>query len=51
MAQYRDGAVFVRKSVEAVGMDGFNAVFAEPANLPTKAEIHDPGAWLERVHG
>lgn len=51
MAQYRDGAVFVRKSVEAVGMEGFNAVWAEAANLPTKTEIHDPDAWLKRVHG
>jgi coenzyme F420 biosynthesis associated uncharacterized protein len=51
MAQYRDGAVFVRTAVDKVGMEGFNAVFAEPANLPTKAEIHDPGSWLTRVHG
>jgi putative hydrolase len=51
MAQYRDGAVFVRAAVDKVGMDGFNAVFAEPANLPGKAEIHDPGAWIRRVHG
>jgi putative hydrolase len=51
MAQYRDGAVFVRQSVDAVGMDGFNAVFAEPANLPSKDEIHDPAAWVRRVHG
>lgn len=51
MAQYRDGAVFVRDVVEAVDMEGFNAVFAEPANLPTKSEIHDPAAWLKRVHG
>lgn len=51
MAQYRDGAVFVRATVDAVGMEGFNAVFAEPANLPTKTEIHDPDAWLKRVHG
>jgi coenzyme F420 biosynthesis associated uncharacterized protein len=51
MAQYRDGAVFVRRTVEAVGMDGFNAVFASPDNLPGKAEIHDPAAWVKRVHG
>jgi coenzyme F420 biosynthesis associated uncharacterized protein len=51
MAQYRDGAVFVRKAVDAVGMDGFNAVFAEPANLPSKDEIHDPSAWVRRIHG
>lgn len=51
MAQYRDGAVFVRAGVEAVGMEGFNAVFAEAGNLPTKTEIHDPASWLKRVHG
>src|SRR4051812_16549479 len=51
MAQYRDGAVFVRQTVDAVGMDGFNAVFAEPANLPSKDEIHDSSAWVRRVHG
>jgi coenzyme F420 biosynthesis associated uncharacterized protein len=51
MAQYRDGALFVRGCVDRVGMDGFNAVFAEADNLPTKAEIHDPAAWVTRVHG
>ena len=51
MAQYRDGAEFVRQTVDAVGMAGFNAVFAEPANLPTKNEIHDPPVWVRRVHG
>ena len=51
MAQYRDGAVFTRHVVGQVGMDGFNAVWAEPAHLPSKAEIHDPDAWVRRVHG
>jgi coenzyme F420 biosynthesis associated uncharacterized protein len=51
MAQYRDGAAFVRAAVDAVGMDGFNAVWAGPENLPTKAEIADPAAWVRRVHG
>jgi coenzyme F420 biosynthesis associated uncharacterized protein len=51
MAQYRDGAEFVRRTVDAVGMEGFNAVFAEPGNLPGKDEIHDPSAWVRRVHG
>ncbi len=51
MAQYRDGAVFVRAAVDKVGMEGFNAVWAEPANLPTKSEILEPAAWLARVHG
>ncbi len=51
MAQYRDGAVFVRAAIDKVGMDGFNAVWAEPANLPTKQEIHEPALWVARVHG
>ncbi|HET8561602.1 MAG TPA: zinc-dependent metalloprotease [Marmoricola sp.] len=51
MAQYRDGAVFVRACLDKVGMDGFNAVWAEPANLPSLAEIHDADAWVARVHG
>jgi len=51
MAQYRDGAIFVRAAVDKVGMDGFNAVWAAPENLPSKNEIHDPAAWVARVHG
>ncbi len=51
MAQYRNGAVFVRGVVDQVGMEGFNAVWAEPANLPTRPEIADPAAWVRRVHG
>lgn len=51
MAQYRDGARFVRGVVDTVGMDDFNAVFSEPALLPTRDEIADPTAWVARVHG
>jgi coenzyme F420 biosynthesis associated uncharacterized protein len=51
MAQYRDGAVFVRAAIDKVGMEGFNAVWAESANLPTKQEILDPSLWVARVHG
>ncbi len=51
MAQYRDGAVFVRHVVDSVGMEGFNAVWTGPETLPSKAEIHDPAAWVKRVHG
>jgi putative hydrolase len=51
MAQYRDGAVFTRAVIDKVGMEGFNAVWAEPANLPSKAEILAPETWLTRVHG
>jgi uncharacterized protein (DUF2342 family) len=49
MAQYRDGAAFVRHVVDKVGMDDFNAVWAGPENLPSKAEIADPAAWITRV--
>jgi coenzyme F420 biosynthesis associated uncharacterized protein len=50
MAQYRDGARFVRGVVDEVGMAGFNAVWSGPDNLPSLAEIHDPDAWVRRVH-
>jgi coenzyme F420 biosynthesis associated uncharacterized protein len=51
MAQYRNGAAFVRAVVDRVGMDGFNKVWVEPENLPSKEEIADPAAWVRRVHG
>ena len=51
MAQYRDGAKFVRHVVDKVGMEEFNAVFVGPENLPTKSEINDPDAWVSRVLG
>jgi coenzyme F420 biosynthesis associated uncharacterized protein len=50
MAQYRDGAQFVRTVVDKIGMTDFNAVWASAANLPTLTEIHDPDAWVARVH-
>ncbi|HEY3528671.1 MAG TPA: zinc-dependent metalloprotease [Nocardioides sp.] len=50
MAQYRDGARFVRAVVDKVGMADFNAVWANSTNLPTLAEIHDPDSWVARVH-
>ncbi len=49
MAQYRDGAIFVRHVVDKVGMDEFNAVWSGPETLPSKAEIADPDAWVARV--
>jgi coenzyme F420 biosynthesis associated uncharacterized protein len=49
MAQYRDGAVFVRHVVDKAGMDQFNAVWSGPEALPSKAEITDPDAWIARV--
>ena len=49
LRQYSDGARFVRHVVGQVGMPGFNAVWASPASLPSRVELHDPDAWLERV--
>ena len=49
MAQYRNGAAFVRGVVDKVGMAEFNAVWDRPENLPTRAEIADPSAWVSRV--
>ena len=51
MAQYRDGAHFVRSVMRQVGMDGLNKVWVGPENLPSRTEIADPGSWLTRVHG
>ncbi|WP_116112441.1 zinc-dependent metalloprotease [Austwickia chelonae] len=51
MAQYRDGAAFVREVTAAVGLDGFNAVWDSPQTLPDAQEIQDPAAWIARVHG
>jgi coenzyme F420 biosynthesis associated uncharacterized protein len=48
--QYRDGERFVRTAVDRVGMDGFNQVWASPANLPTREEIADPDRWVARIH-
>lgn len=51
LAQYREGAAFVRAVEEQVGRDGLNAVWVGRFNLPTFKEIGDPSAWVKRVHG
>jgi coenzyme F420 biosynthesis associated uncharacterized protein len=51
MAQYRNGAAFVRGAIDQVGMEGFNKFWVAPENLPSKAEIGDPDSWVRRVHG
>jgi len=51
LRQYRDGAGFVRSVTDQVGRAGFDAVWAEPANLPSRAEILAPGKWVQRIHG
>ena len=49
LRQYSDGAQFVRQVVDRVGMSGFNRVWTSPGHLPTRAEIHEPDRWLDRV--
>ncbi|MCA5893080.1 zinc-dependent metalloprotease [Isoptericola sp. NEAU-Y5] len=51
LAQYRDGAAFVREVEEIVGRQGLNAVWAAPEHLPSAREISDARAWVRRVHG
>jgi len=50
LRQYAEGAAFTRHVIDAVGMEGFNAVWTSPDTLPTRAEITDPAAWVRRVH-
>ncbi len=49
LAQYADGARFVRGVVERAGRDGLNTVWRSPQDLPTRDEIADPAAWCARV--
>ncbi|WP_307858055.1 zinc-dependent metalloprotease [Cellulomonas fulva] len=51
LAQYREGAAFVRAVRRRVGVSGFNEVWTAAAHLPTSAEIAEPDAWVRRVHG
>jgi coenzyme F420 biosynthesis associated uncharacterized protein len=49
LRQYVQGKKFTETVVATAGMDGFNLVWREAANLPTMAEIDDPALWIERV--
>ena len=51
LAQYTDGAAFVRGVMLRVGRRRLNAVWDAPENLPTARELADPAAWVRRVHG
>ncbi len=50
MAQYREGARFVRIVVELIGLDRFNEVWTGPDQLPSLHEIREPADWIARVH-
>jgi coenzyme F420 biosynthesis associated uncharacterized protein len=49
LRQYSEGAAFVRAIIDARGMTGFNAIWASPKMLPTRAEITEPSRWLART--
>jgi coenzyme F420 biosynthesis associated uncharacterized protein len=51
MKQYEQGAQFVKAVVDEAGMATFNRVWTSPETLPTRDEITNPRAWLERVGG
>lgn len=50
LAQYRDGAAFVRGVVDLVGVEGLNAAWTSADTLPMREEIADPRRWVDRVH-
>jgi coenzyme F420 biosynthesis associated uncharacterized protein len=49
--QYAEGKVFVDTAVREVGMSGFNRVWESAQALPTRQEIREPMAWVQRIHG
>ncbi len=51
IAQYDAGERFVRRIVDAAGMDGFNRIWEREEHLPTLEEIADPARWVGRVVG
>lgn len=49
MAQYRDGAKFVRAVLAEGGWELFNQVWTGPETLPSAQEIANPAAWVQRI--
>ncbi|QCC47299.1 zinc-dependent metalloprotease [Halobellus limi] len=47
--QYERGARFFRTVADRRGVAAAAAVWERPENLPTSAELDDPGQWLKRV--
>jgi coenzyme F420 biosynthesis associated uncharacterized protein len=51
LRQYADGSRFVNAVVHEAGQESFNRIWEAPATLPSRAEIAEPQAWMERVLG
>lgn len=49
LAQYRNGAAFVKAVRRRGGRNVLDAAWASPQGLPLPGEIGDPAAWLRRV--
>jgi len=49
LRQYEQGKAFCDAVVARGGITALNVVWAEPAAMPTPAELDDPGAWLRRT--
>ena len=51
LEQYRLGEAFADAVARRQGMEGLNRVWERPENLPTLAEVQDPGLWMTRMDG
>ncbi len=51
LEQYRLGERFADAVASRQGMGGLNRVWEGPENLPTLAEVRDPGLWMARMDG
>src|SRR3954449_235703 len=49
MRQYEQGKRFCDAVVAEVGIDGLNAVWRSPEDMPTVSELDDPSAWIQRT--
>ena len=49
LEQYRLGEQFADAVARRQGMDGLNRVWQRPENLPSLAEVRDPGLWMSRM--
>jgi uncharacterized protein (DUF2342 family) len=49
MRQYEQGKRFCDAVVDEVGIEGLNAVWRAPEDMPTPAELDDPAAWVRRT--
>jgi uncharacterized protein (DUF2342 family) len=49
--QYERGKAFFDRVADVRGIEGASRVWERPENLPSRAELDDPTAWLARVPG